>query len=221
MDSFEEKVDCGRFVDLTLNSTIGAILLSWIYMISYEDEITIPSKYKEHFEKAIRLRSWEKNVSVCILAGHFNFLCYRDKDWCINYLIPLLTSNDNKVFSSAWEGMTFFSNRINKDTVDILSPVYFKAINHIDWLGNDAKYRFVELLLTLLIHAVDKPTLRFIPALYRSANEADILLFINAIGHRLKNMKEPENGGIIGLSISWTTGKGVNRFLYRRKRIRQ
>lgn len=98
---------------------------------------------------------WEKNVSVCILAGHFNFLCYRDKDWCINYLIPLLTSNDNKVFSSAWEGMTFFSNRINKDTVDILSPVYFKAINHIDWLGNDAKYRFVELLLTLLIYALE------------------------------------------------------------------
>lgn len=187
-----KKVDCGSVVDMTLNTTIGTVLLAWIYMISYDNEIAIPSKYKEYFEKAIKLRSWERNVSICVLAGHFNFLCYRDKDWCMNNLIPLLISNDKNMFSSAWDGLTYFSSRINKDTIDILSPVYFKAIKHIGWLGDETKCRFVELLLTLLIHAVDKPTLRYIPAFYRSANEAGIILFINAIEHRLKNMSESE-----------------------------
>jgi len=54
--------------------------------------------------------------------------------------------------------MVFYSGRINKDTVDIVAPVFFKAVKHIKWLKGEAKRGFIELWLTLLIYAIDKPT---------------------------------------------------------------
>lgn len=185
-------IELDRCIDLTLNTTIGMILLSWIIMISYNDDLIIPNQYKIYFDGALKLRPVEKRVVVCILAGYFNFLCYRDKDWCVERLVNLLSGNDKTFFSSAWEGFSFFSGRINKDTVDILSPVFFKALKHLDWLEDEAKHRFIELLLTLLIHVIDKPTIKYIPAFYKSASESDIKLLIQSIQNRLSNLDETE-----------------------------
>ena len=185
-------IELNRCIDLTLNTTIGIIVSSWIIMISYTKELIIPEQYKLYFEKALKQRTAEKRVSVCILAGYFNFLCYRDKDWCIERLVNLLSGSNKMYFSCAWEGFSFFSGRINKDTVDILSPVFFKALKHIDWLEDEAKYGFIELLLTLLIHVIDKPTLKFIPAFYKSASESDVKQLIHAIEGRLRNLDETD-----------------------------
>lgn len=185
-----KKHDFGRLIDATLNTMTGTVILSWIYMVSYQEEAIIPSCYKDRFEQALRLRSWEKNVAVCVLAGHFNFLLHRDKDWCINSLVPLLTGKDKKSFASAWEGIAYFSRRINKDTVDVVLPMFSKAIKHLDWLEDEAKSSFIELLLTLLIYVVDKPTLRFIPNFYKYASEEDTIEFIKEIRFRLKKMDD-------------------------------
>lgn len=187
-----KKVDLDSCIDLTLNTTTGIIVYSWIYMISHTKELCIPEKYKDYFEKTLSMKSWEKKVSVCLLVGHFNFLCYRDKDWCIDHLIPLLIGEERNYFSEAWEGMVFFSGRINKDTVDIITPVFLKAVKHIKWLKGEAKRGFIDLWLSLLIYVIDKPTFRCIPEFYRVATEDDIYIFIELIENRLSAMNDSE-----------------------------
>lgn len=69
----DEKREFSRAIDATLNTTVGNILFSWIYMISFLDMRSIPEKYIKYLDEALALKSWERNVSVCILVGHFNF----------------------------------------------------------------------------------------------------------------------------------------------------
>lgn len=177
-----------RLIDTTINTTTGIVLMCWIYMVSYSGETSIGERYKAMFEEALQLHSWEREVAICILAGHFNFLCYRDRKWCINHFEPMLTGNNKKTYVSAWEGIVYFSRRISKDTADIMKPIYLKAVKNINWLEGEARYGFIEMYLTLLIFVVEKPTLKFIPAFYRSSSEEIRRQFVNAIGQKLGNL---------------------------------
>lgn len=203
------KPQLSRTIDMAINSSIGNILLSLIYCLSYLGDLSIPQKYKTIFEQALKLRSWERYVAICILVGHFNFFCYRDKEWSDTNLVHYLIKSDNNTFPSAWDGLIYFSRRIDTNTVDTITPIFYKAIKHINWLDEQTKHGFIELLLTLLIFVVDKPTLKFIPELYKFASENDINLFIHTIERRLKNYNETDNK-------KWWD-KWLKRFLENRK----
>ena len=203
------KPGLDRTIDVAINSTIGNLLITWIYFLSYSEELTIPPKYKDFFEKALRLHSWERNVAICVLVGHFNFFCYRDKEWAEMYLISYLNRSEKNTFSSAWEGIIHFSRRIDTNTVDILTPVFYKAIKNIKYLEDYTKHGFIELLLTLLIHVIDKPTYKYIPELYKYASKEDICLFIHTIERRIANYDDIENK-------KWWD-KWLKRFLENRK----
>ncbi len=198
-----------RLIDKTLNTATGVVLMCWIYMVSYSDNEGIPVPYITRFEEALQINSWEREVVICILAGHFNFLCYRDRTWCIAHFKPMLTGKNKKIYMSAWEGVVYFSGRISKDTADIMAPIYFKAVKNINWLEGDARTRFIELYLTLLIFVVEKPTLKFIPEFYKSASEEIRNQFVKAIGQRLRDM-DPET------KSSWWN-RWLKRFIENRK----
>ena len=198
-----------RLIDKTLNTATGVVLMCWIYMVSYSDNLEIPEAYMARFEEALQLNSWEREVAVCILAGHFNFLCYRDRAWCVARFEPMLTGKNKKTYMSAWEGVVYFSGRISKDTADIMAPIYLRAVKNINWLEGDARTRFIELYLTLLIFVVDKPTLKYIPDLYKSASEEIRNQFVKTIGHRLRNMD-------FETKLSWWN-RWLKRFLENRK----
>lgn len=198
-----------KLIDKTLNTATGIVLMCWIYMASYSDKIGIPEPYITRFEEALQTNSWEREVVICILAGHFNFLCYRDRAWCITRFEPMLTGKNKKYYLSAWEGVVYFSGRISKDTADIMAPIYLKAVKNINWLEVDTRTRFIELYLTLLIFVVEKPTLKYIPEFYKSASEEIRNQFVKAIGHRLKNMD-------FDTKLSWWN-RWLRRFLENRK----
>lgn len=196
-------------IDKALNTTTGIVLLCWIYMISYSDNVGISKQYITIFEEALQLNSWEFEVVVCVLAGHFNFLCNKDMAWYIAHFEPMLTGKNKKIYISAWEGMVYFSGRISKDTADISAPIYLKAVKNINWLEADARTRFIELYLTLLIFVVEKPTLKYIPEFYKSASEEIRIQFIEMIDHRLINMD-------IEAKLNWWN-RWLKRFLENRK----
>ncbi|SDI57255.1 protein of unknown function [Pseudobutyrivibrio sp. 49] len=178
----------GRIIEATLYTALGYILFSWIYMVSFHEERIIPAQYQDCFNDALSLKTTEKNVARCILVGHFNFFCYRDKNWSLDKLAPLLISNNKDCFTSSWGGIVYFSSRINSDTVDIIEPIYFKALKHIDWLDDEALRAFTELLLTLMIYVVDKPTLKYIPEYYKCISTRKRTILINTINSRLRDM---------------------------------
>lgn len=179
----------GRLIDTTINSALGNVLLSYIYMISYCDEEGIPKKYKEVFDKNLDLDGLDKEISLCVLAGYFNFLCMRDYDWCIEKFTDILEGKEQSSFAAAWEGILFFSHHLNRDIADVLAPIYLKAVKHIDWLSSEVRNGFIDLYLLLLIHAIEEPCIRYIPEFYDVATEEDRNEFVSRIEYRLRSME--------------------------------
>ncbi len=179
-----------KLIVKALNTVTGTVLMCWIYMTNYSNNTVLSDPYKTEFEKALQLNTWEQEIAVCIIAGHFNFLCYQDQSWCINHLEPMLTSKNESLYKSAWEGFAYFSGRISKNTADIIVSIFIKAVKNIDWLEKETKDSFIELYLTLLIFVVDKPVLKYIPAFYRSTSEETRIQFVKAINNRLRDMEQ-------------------------------
>ncbi|MCQ2534647.1 MAG: DUF4020 domain-containing protein [Clostridia bacterium] len=203
------ELTSGRLVDATLNTTIGNIIFSWIYMVSYVKDSSIPEKYSVCFQQALNLHSTERRISICMLVGHLNFFIYRDRTWSGSHLLPLLTSRNKEVFVSAWDGVIHFSGRINKDTANIVTPIYYKALKRIKWLDGDIEKSFIDLFLILLIYVVENPTLKFIPEFYRCSNEKQHREFVSSIKYRFKEMDEAERK-------NWWD-KWLKRFINNRK----
>lgn len=186
--SCDEKME--RLVDASLNTILGNILISYIYMLSYSDNNGIPDKYKQFFELNLHMEGYEKRLALCVLAGYFNFFCLRDHDWCTEYLQPILESEDKEDFSAAWEGVVFFSRHLNKDVADVVAPIYLKAVTHIDWLSGEARNSFIDLYLVLMIYVIENPCQKYIPEFYKYASDADRKEFVHLIEHRLRNAEK-------------------------------
>ena len=198
-----------RAIIKSFNTTTGIVLLCWIHMVSYSNNTGVPDLYKTKFEEALQLNSWEHDVAVCILAGHFNFLCYRDRSWCINRFEPMLTGKNKNVYKNAWEGIVYFSRRVSKETADIMAPIFLKAVKRINWLEDEARKGFIDLYLTLLIFVVEKPTLKYIPEFYKASSEEIRNQFVRAVGNRLRNMD-------LEIKTNWWNS-WLKRFLENRK----
>ena len=198
-----------NLVDKTVYTTTGIILRCWIYMVSYSENIGISEPYRTKFEGALQINSWEREVAVCILAGHFNLFCFKDRTWCIECFEPLLTGKNKYLYMSAWTGIVYFSRRISKDTADIMAQIFIKAVKNINWLEGETRDGFIELYLTLLIFVVEKPTKKYIPEFYKYSSDENRNEFVKAIGNRLRIMD-------IETKLSWWDS-WLKRFLENRK----
>lgn len=185
-----EKPEVGRIIDLTLNTTIGLVLMSMMYIISFDPNHKLNEQIKLFFQENLSLTSWEIDVVVCVLAGNLSFLYYRDIPWCSEHLIPLLNGSNIKAFSSAWEGFNFFSKHLNRNVADAMSPVFLSAVEHIDCLSDETRHGFIEMYLVLLIYVITNPIPVYIPAFYKFASNQDRATFMREIGHRIKTMKD-------------------------------
>lgn len=175
-----------KMIDLALNSVLGNILHIYLYMLSYSSNIGIPGTYRDFFEKNINLIGSERKLAIFVLAGHFNFLFSRDRDWYMNQFGDILAGQNRECFEIAWGGMVSFSRTLNRNAADTLTSVYRKAIKHINWLDGDTRRDFVEIYLMLLINMVDNPCLEDLPEFYSVASEDDCINFVEAIGRKLR-----------------------------------
>ena len=202
-------VHMDKLVDASLNTALGNILISYIYMLSYCGEKGIPDRYKKFFEENLKLEGYEKQLVLCVIGGYFNFLCLRDHDWCMDQFSTILEGNEQESFSAAWEGVVFFSNRLNKDVADVIAPIYLKALEHIEWLSGDTRKHFIDLYLVLLIYAVENPCQEYIPVFYNFATDEDRKEFVSCIEHRLRNA---DSAFIIEWWNRWLHQYLINRF---------
>lgn len=195
----EDFIRYDNLINTATNTELGNVLLSSIYMISYCNKIQgIPERYKNFLEKNLKLKAEERNIVLCILAGHFNFLYLRDQEWCVSKFAEILGGIDQQSFAAAWEGIVYFSRYLNKDVADVMAPIYLRAVTHLDWLEGEARSGFIDLYLLLLIYVVENPCLEYIPRFYRIAEERDREMFIQGIEHKLKDMDDKEK------KILWT-----------------
>lgn len=189
----EDFVRYDNLITTVINTELGNVLLSSIYMLSYCDKTRgIPEKYKSFWEKNLKLENGEKDVVLCMLAGYFNLLYLRDRDWCISKFAEILEGIDQQSFAAAWGGIVYFSRYLNKDVADVMAPIYLRAVTNLNWLEGEVRSGFIDLYLLLLIYVVENPCLEYIPKFYSIAEERDQEMFIQGIEHRLKDMDDKE-----------------------------
>ena len=184
------KPNAERIIDLTINTTIGLVLMSMMHIISFDTTHKLSEQFKQFFQENLSLTTWEIKVVVCVLAGNLNFLYYRDIPWCSEQLVPLLNGSNIKVFPSAWEGFIFFSKHLNRNVADAMSPVFLSAVEYIDCLSDEARHGFIEMYLVLLIDVIKNPTRDYIPAFYKYASAQDRATFMHEIGYQIRSMKD-------------------------------
>ena len=180
------------FINKVFNTTHGTILDCWIRMSSFHEGNVINKAYKELFNKCLASRTWEKNIAVGLFSGYFNYFYFKDQDWCFSKIKPLLEGKSEKTFSSAWEGFTMFSRSINRDTADVIAPVFLKAVKHLSMINENASQGFIEQYLTILIYIVNNPLTEYIPAFYSHASSRNKETFARCIQNRLSHLDDEE-----------------------------
>lgn len=175
-----------------LNTTTGIILLCWNKMIYFEKSNSLQEKYKSYFDNILSMQSWERNVAIEILAGCYAFLYHKDENWTKNTIVPILEGGEEESYKYAWDGVVHYSFYIDLSISDILSDLFLKAVDHIQWLSETTRSRFIDLFLILLIKVIENPIILFIPKFYLNSSEEDKIHFIEEIERKLSEMEKGE-----------------------------
>ena len=190
-----------RKIDIVYNSISGLVLVSWINLLYYVSEKDIPQRYKECFEKALCSETLEHEVAVCVLAGHYNILYSRDREWYLGHFEKILKGESCQDFRDAWEGMAWFSRIVYTASADMRAELSIEAVKHLYWLDNEVRSDFIEMYIVLLVYVIDDPLQQYIPAFYDASPEAEGValevetthkVFIESIRLRLHKMSSDE-----------------------------
>ena len=192
------------------NSTLGILLLIWIQMISIYNSLELQDYYKDLFDQCFSLKGKERRLAIGVLAGHFNFFYLRDKEWCRQRLIPLLTGDNKADYSAAWTGIVHFSRQLNTDVADVLAPIYLDAVEHLDWLDKKTRQSFIDIYAVLVCRVIEHPEINYIPKLYQVASIDERKYFVEQINWLLKRMNDEEK------SLLWDSW--LRKFLKRAQR---
>ena len=183
-----EGMNEARLIDRCVNCSTGLLSTSWIKMLSYEKADGIPEGYKERFESLLKSDNSEKRQSICILVGQIAYLFAKDSEWTKEYILPFLQSEDEDEFTAAWEGVAWFSRRLNMNLADSMLSIYRAAVKRINLLSGEARKGFVELYTLLMVYAIEDPIKIDVPQLFTVANQKDRLCFIRVVENCLENM---------------------------------
>lgn len=177
-----------RLIDQCVNCSTGLLSTCWIKMLSYEKVDGIPEEYKKRFESFLRSDNLEKRQSICILVGQTAYLFVKDSKWTKKIILPFLQSEDESEFTAAWEGVAWFSRRLNMNLADNMLTIYRAAVGRINSLTGEARKGFVELYTLLMVYAVENPIKYDIPQLFAVATPKDRQYFIDVVGNCLESM---------------------------------
>lgn len=181
-----------RLIDRCVNCSTGLLSTCWINMLSYEVSEGVPDEYKERFERFLGKDNLEQRQSICILVGQTAYLFAKDSEWTKKHIIPFLHSEDENEFTAAWEGMAWFSRRLNVNLADSMLDIYRVAVKRLSSLKGEARKGFVQLYTILMIYAIENPIKFDVPQLFAVANQKDRQCFINTVNSCLQKMDEKQ-----------------------------
>lgn len=205
-----EDMNEARLIDQCVNCSTGLLSTCWIKMLSYERTDGIPEEYKKRFESFLRSDNSEKRQSICILVGQTAYLFAKDSEWTKEFILPFLQSEDEDEFTAAWEGVVWFSRRLNMNLADSMLNIYRAAVKRINSLTGEARKGFVELYTLLMVYAIEDPIKLDIPQLFTVANQKDRQCFIDVVENCLENMNEQQKNKLWN---SWLKKYWSNRLV--------
>ena len=205
----EKKIGLSSdLITQSLNYSMGTLLVSWVKLLSMEDDATKQKKYYELFDNLLESKSKYYNQIVVQLAGNVRFFYFKNKEWCKTKILPCLTSKDSIIFSAAWEGIAYYSYRLYKEYAYENQNIYLEAITRLSELCGLGRKILVSQYVLLIVHVIDDPTKMFIPSFYKYAEKKDKINFIHTITNCLDNLTDSE---IYKLWKNWLKKYWINR----------
>lgn len=180
-----------RTIDMSFNMASSLCINSLIRLYEVSNDIE-GEKYLLLLEETLKSNRSDRRELICMVSGQFNYFFNRNKRWCVDNILPLLSSFDMDIFSSAWEGYVFFSGRLYLADVPIIQKMYLDAVEKVQWLSKETKQRFIELYAVLVTWVIDNPIKEYIAKLLVNISDEERTVFAQTINHVLENMNEDD-----------------------------
>ena len=99
-----------------------------------------------------------------------------------------MSSVEHSRFVAAWVGVNWLSSSISTELANDILDVYLVNVERIHELEDDAKRGFVERYTLLMVYIVGNPIKKYIPALFKVADDEDKVKFASTICRCIKEM---------------------------------
>ena len=138
-----------------INHPIGRVteaLLRWWYQTDLRDNQGLAEGPRHRFTQLCDTETAKFRDGRVLLASHAISLLRVDRDWAMQFLLPLFDWNNSEVEArSAWEGF-LSSPRVYYPLMDVLKPAFLDTANHYAQLG-----RYREHYAALLVRVGLEP----------------------------------------------------------------
>lgn len=176
-------------IDISRNCSSSLCVMSLIRLYALCNEAE-GERYILLFSKILMEEREDKRQIVCVLAGQFNFFFNRNKKWCLEYIFPYLSSENDDEFSDAWEGYISYSGRVCYEDDKAIQGMYLNAIYRLNLFKEDSRRQFIELYSTLIVKGIKDPLNNYIVKLLEYGSDEDYCTFANTVKEMLESMTE-------------------------------
>ena len=136
----EEEDD--NLVGRAINHPVGNVtqaLLHWWYRNDLENEKGLADEPKRRFTQFCDTKIQKFRHGRVSLAAHIISLFRVDREWAIQFMLPLFEWGNSEVEArSAWEGF-LWSPRLYRPLMELLKPAFLDTVNHYAQLGRHRK----------------------------------------------------------------------------------
>ena len=125
-------------VGRAINHPVGRVteaLLRWWYRSDLRDDQRLAEGPRRRFEQLCDTDTPKFRDGRVLLAAHAISLFRVDRDWAIQFILPLFDWKNSEVEArSAWEGF-LWSPRVYRPLMQVLRPAFLDTANHYAQLG--------------------------------------------------------------------------------------
>ncbi len=187
----EEKDD---WLQLAINHPAGILVQFWLSGFSLwrkqqdPEPTALSQEYRPILSDIVQDQKLPSKLGRTVLASHFAFLLAVDEEWTRENLLPLFDP-DNPDFQAAWDGFLAWG-RLSPAVAEVMAEFFLKAIKRIDSDLSHQRRRFIEYYSYMLVHFVEDPFAKWIPALFQFGSQEDRQEFACNLNHYLQDLDE-------------------------------
>lgn len=181
------------WLSTAINRPAGVLVEFWINGLSLltktitQEDRNLPKYYLERFIDVITENSRIGGLGRSVLASQIAFIYSLDKNWTIEHIVPLFSSNDDLKFMQVWDGFLVWG-RLNDKLVESMMPTFQSALPRLISANKDRRQRFLEFYTAIAVFHVDDPRPTFLATLFSLAVTDDLTYFSQFMRMYLRQM---------------------------------
>lgn len=177
LDRTQEGQELASWLQRAINNPAGKLAQFWLHGLSLwrqkhdpKPEV-IDENYRSILTDVLREPTTTARLAKSVIASQFTFLFSADPTWTTAQLVPLFSGEREMAdFRAAWDGFSYWG-RLTPAVAERLETSFLFAAERVDAELTACSDRFVDQYTTLLVHYANDVVGKWIPALFKAANE--------------------------------------------------